>query len=201
MKQDTVEDFFHSASQAMPVAIIILVVALFAIRYDVFKSSNQSIHPSLTPSITPVLKSVAPLNSLQLNPSQPFVCSYIGKEASVSAYRKENTFFAQNKIAESTSFYLIQGNCFYTWKQSVSIGQKICGIGQYVNVANMLLSSGIGDISTLMNFIPKEISTASQSAVPLAMFKEVIKTCKNNEIKEKKIFEVPVNIKFVEVKK
>ena len=129
------------------------------------------------------------------------ICSFFDKEASISAYKKENNIFVKNKTRKETNNYLINGDCLYKWKEGSSMGQKTCGIGQYVSIAQTLYSTGLIDINTLINYIPKDVAVASQSAIPLAKIKQVIQSCVNKKVEEKNMFNVPKEVGFNEGEK
>ena len=196
MDKDFLHNFFYTLSRIILIAPFVIIFGALAIRYQVFNSSNE---PQPESRIASKKKqqtetSTTSLNTVQkkgLDVKNDFICSFFDKEASVSAFKKENNIFIRNKNAKETSNYLVNGDCLFQWKEGSSAGKKTCNIGQYVSIAQTLYSTGLIDIDTLINYIPKDVSVASQSAIPLAKIKQVIQSCVNREVKEKGKFEIP----------
>lgn len=200
MDKDFLHNFFHVASRIILILPFVIIFIVLAMRYQVFNSSNEPlIRKRGQSTITSKKAQKTETSSTVLNAEQKkgldvkndFICSFFDKESSVSAFKKENNILIRNKNAKETNNYLVNGDCLFQWKEGSSTGKKTCGIGQYVSIAQTLYSTGLIDIDTLMNYIPKNISVASQSAIPLAKIKQVFQSCVNKEVKEKRLFEIP----------
>lgn len=205
MKSDNIHEFFSVVSRILLVVPLILIFVALAMRYQVFNRSDEPPLRSGGQSTIMLKKTqktdtfTATLNSEKkrgLDINNDFVCSFFDKEASVSAFKKENNILVRNKKAKDISNYLVNGDCLFQWKGGSSAGKKTCGIGQYVSIAQTLYSTGLIDIDTLMNYMPKDVSVASQSAVPLSKIKQVVESCENKKVEDESIFNVPKAIKF-----
>lgn len=196
MNKDFLHDFFHVASRILLIAPFVIIFAALTIRYQVFNSNNEPLPENRIASkkIQKTEISSATLNTAQkkgFDIKNDFTCSFFDKEASTSAFKKENNILIRNKTSKETSNYLVNGDCLFQWKEGTSTGKKTCNIGQYVSIAQTLYSTGLIDIDTLMNYIPKDVSVASQSAVPIAKIKKIIQSCVNKKVEDVKMFEVP----------
>ena len=203
MNEDFFHHFFHAASRIIFIVPFVVIFVAIAIRYQVFNSNSEPVMKNITSSkkIQNITTSSQTIKKAGPDLSKDVTCSFLGKEASISAYKKENNIFVRNKTLKETSNYLINGDCLYKWKEGSSMGQKTCGIGQYVSIAQTLYSTGLIDINTLINYIPKDVAVASQSAIPLAKIKQVIQSCVNKKVEEKNMFNVPKEVGFNEGEK
>lgn len=201
MYKDSFHNFFHTASHVILVVPFVVIFIVLAIRYQVFNSNNEPLpERRIASKKTQKTKTSSTiLNAGQkkgLDIKNDFICSFFNKEASVSAFKKENNIFIKNKNTKETSNYLVNGDCLFQWKDGSTAGKKTCGIGQYVSIAQTLYSTGLIDIDTLINYMPKDVSVASQSAIPLSKIKQVIQSCVNKKVEEKDIFNTPKGVRF-----
>ena len=203
MQSDRIHEFFYVASRVVLVVPFVVIFIVLAIRYQVFNSNIEPVVKNLSSSkkVQNITTSSQIIKKEGMDLNKDVICSFFDKEASISAYKKENNIFVRNKTLKEISNYLINGDCLYKWKEGSSTGQKTCNIGRYVSIAQTLYSTGLIDIDTLMNYIPKDVSIASQNAFPLSKIKQVIQSCMNKKVEEKNMFNVPKEVRFKEGEK
>lgn len=202
MDKDFLHNFFYAVSRVVLILPFVIIFSALAIRYQVFNSSSEIKKDNriLSKKMQKTDTFTATLNSEKkkgLDIKNDFICSFFDKESSISASKKENNIFIKNKSTKETSNYLVNGDCLFQWKERTNSGKKTCGIGQYITIAQTLYSTGLIDIDTLMNYMPKDVSVASQSAIPLSKIKQVIQSCVNRGVKEKNIFDVPNRVSWL----
>ena len=208
MQSDNIQEFFRISSRVALVIPVAAVIIALAMRYHVF-DRNEPVLPATkqiaqaalpTPAISSTASAVIS-SPRSLNFSGDIVCGYGDIEASISALKKNNNILFRKKTRKGTGNYLVNGDCLYVWEQGAYGGQKVCGIGQYVGMAQSLFSSGLIDVNTFMKFLPQGLSAAPTGTVSAPNINALLATCVNREVSDPKIFEVPKYVVFVEAKK
>lgn len=199
MQSDRIHEFFYVVSRVVLVVPFVIIFMVLAIRYQVFNSNIEPVVKNLSSSkkVQNISTSSQVIKKEGMDINKDVICSFFDKEASMSAYKKGNDILVKNKTSKETNNYLVSGDCLYHWKEGLYTGKKTCNIGQYVSIAQTLYSTGLIDVDTLMNYIPKDVSIASQSAIPLAKIKQVIQSCVNKKVEEKIMFNVPKKISWL----
>lgn len=169
---NNLDNFFSFVSKAvLIIPIFILVISLFL----KFSSPKNSITNNYSaPTIIPTIKS-----EFKFNLKGPIVC---------------DTLFIQNKIflfKDKLNNYLLNGDCLYIWKTGKTNGEKKCSLSSYVSLAETYL-----DFMSIDDLINNDLikDKIKNKDIDLA---KVIKSCRKEEIKNKRIFEVPKQIQFI----
>lgn len=170
---ESIHSFFSYVSK------IVLIIPIFIVVVSLFFKFNQSRQSLINqePSIIPTISKIQN-NSIKFDLVGPIVC--------------ENLFIQNKKVLlkNKTTNYLLNGDCLYIWEIGKQIGEKKCGLSNYVNMAeNYLGSLSINDL--LNNNLVKD--KIKNKDIDLST---VIKSCKRGEIEDEKMFEVPKKILF-----
>jgi len=193
MNESLLDNFFHGASRIVFVFPLIIVVLGLIIKFNNpgNKKTNAiisriEIKPSTKPQISPTL-------SVQLNLNGPFICTgsaVLSKEKKeqitydISIFNKQ--LYAKFNDKEVTQYVLFVNDCVYRWKKGIFTGVKTCGLSSYVNILEVALSfSTDQSLQLIKQIIPIEVSMS-----------EIIRTCKEETIKDQSIFSIPQNILF-----
>ncbi len=192
MQENQIHDFFSGfAKLVYVIPVLILLLGLY-IRYgsqqdDYKPKQSVSFNPTHIPAVS------SPKKQNTFIPTKSFTCRLDDKIASMSAYRNgRHIKFEMRRNAETTT-YLVDDDCLYTWKSGVNKGQKQCGVNQQIDIVDMLLSSGMVQTDSLIDFVPTDI-------VPAEITK-FIKTCKNiPPPKDPLLFTFPKGVVFEDMR-
>ncbi|MBI4008698.1 hypothetical protein HY357_00525 [Candidatus Roizmanbacteria bacterium] len=187
--QNQLENFFHFSSKLL--IILPIVIIFFALIFKfVLKVEDKRIEKILpTPSIniqTPDFMNFFKNNSspsAKLNLVGPFVCLLNTPTSSMSAYIKNKKFFAKIRENEKTNNSLFIDDCLYTWEGGSYSGERICGLSQYLGVAESLLTMNLLDLGQILGGKGTEL-------------KNLMNTCKEEKIENDSIFTAPKNVLF-----
>ena len=175
------DDFFSFVSKA------VLIIPIFILIVSLFLKFNQPktglIKPKIglinqTPTIIPIVKK----NDFKFNLQGPIVC---------------DNLFIQNKkvfLKNETTNYLLNGDCLYIWEKGKTSGEKKCSLSNYVNLAENYLGFFSTDDLINNNLVKEFIKDKNINLT------DVIKSCKNEKIKDVSIFEIPKQVVFSDKK-
>ncbi len=186
------EDFFHFISRFVIVVPIIVVVAAIFIK---FGSPDYKSYSVSLPTPTAKLAVSSANTNIKIDLKGPFICKFSSKDATISAFIKDkkiSTKFVEKNLAQN---YLLKDDCLYIWNEGSFSGEKTCGLTNYVNLAESLISSNLLDINTIFNYLNKFGETPSLMKNPVDL-KNLLNSCKKEEITDVKIFELPNNVLF-----
>ena len=181
--QSFLDQFFHYASRAIIIIPIVTVVIALILKFNNQDIKKQTISEKILPSVKPTVQTKS---SIKIDLQGPFICLFTTKEATISAYIQDKKIFAQNMDENGTKNFLLNGDCLYTWNLNGFSGEKKCGLSQYINTFEVLSSIGITNLDSI----------ASIPATQEAAIKNLISSCKKEEIKNEDIFIIPNNILF-----
>ncbi len=200
MEQDSFYELFHILSRVIIVFAIITLVVGLIVRFSQTTPKMQSLVMTQKPTSTVSMKQSNSVkistSAAELNLKGPFVCDFSSPEATVSAFVKDNNAFGQIKEQSKVSFILLKDDCVYFWNTISFKGKKFCGLSPYISmVGQMPLANLLGNnqLLSLFGSLGK-----NQSAFPIKMEKipSILNSCKKEEIKDKRFFDLPKNILF-----
>lgn len=201
MRNDSIHSFFKSSIPVLYVIPLFIVIAGFSVRYDVFSRNTDSGRGTVgenyhTPTPAPVS---VESNHNQFRFTDSFACEYENKEATVSAYRRENSLHVSIIGKKETEYYLLSGDCLYNWGKSSRAGVKKCGVGKILGMVDSVLSTGLISLSSVASMVPK--SAVGSDFQTMGINPDLlIRTCKNIRVQDDGIFEVPKKIIFTDIK-
>ncbi len=119
----------------------------------------------------------------------PWTCSSTGvNSGSKKLYIENKSVKLVTQKGAETSHVLLKDGCLYSWSNNGS-GVKQCeGISEMVSLAEMAISSGLVDISSVIS----EMASGSDDSI-----KELVSTCKKSQ-SVAYIFAIPQGIKWTE---
>lgn len=168
---ETLHSFFSFVSKAVLIIPVFIVVVSLFFKFN--SPKNLITNNSSIPTVVPTIKS-----EFKFDLVGPIVC--------------DNLFILDKKVLLKNDKinYLLNGDCLYTWETGKTDGQKKCGLSNYISMAENFL--GFMSVEDLINndLIKDKIKNKD---IDLAM---VLKSCKREVIKDKKIFEIPKKIFF-----
>lgn len=179
------EKFFYYSSKLILLFPIILIFFGLIIRFNQDKEKKtiyqeKKPKPTSATILSPTIKKMTSFN-LQ----GPLVCQLTDKEASISAYIKDKNIFAKVIEKEGRQNFLFKEDCLYLWQDGQYTGEKICGVGQYLNLVTSLpffdFSSVIGNYSKNLF---KELN-----------FSRLVSSCEAKKV-EDEIFTLPPRVIF-----
>ncbi len=192
MNHDILYEFFHRFSRILVIIPIVILIFGLIVKLNQNKPQNlsypekQILSPTIIPNTT--------ISTIDLNLKGPFICNFSSKEASISGYIKDSKLYGQIKKQTETTNIILNDDCIYFWKELFFTGEKLCGLKPYISmIGNLSLihliennSSLFGGFLSYQSFIP----------VKAVDIQSLVHSCKQKEIKNGKIFELPKNILF-----
>ncbi|MFW5703604.1 MAG: hypothetical protein ACOCXQ_02110 [Patescibacteria group bacterium] len=154
--------------------------------------------------------------------SSSYICSHQGETASSSAYIRDKKVFFSSEMASTSSYLLFVDDCLYTWEMADSItdspnatgsaqlaptgtlslrdtkvseGVKVCGLGEYLQMAELASSMGMLTTETILS------SLSSYYEGPLASDEAHLRAL-GNSCTEQNVsgdpFVIPKDVVFIE---
>lgn len=199
MKNEQFDYFFNSASKIVVVIPIVVLAIALVFHLDKTKSKMQKAALSQTqaPSRAPTKPKDEPFYMIDINKN------YACRDKTRNAYIFKKQFFMESFSKKKTTNYLFDEDCLYVFDKGKYAGEKTCGLGQYVKLAETLTSFGIakpeGLMSTAIDIINKTGVSANKKTNEedaLKSIKTFIKTCREKKNIDAKFFTVPKNVLF-----
>ncbi len=170
----------------------LIVVLIFIFRES---KTNTAQTNSFNPTIPVETSQVTTPKNIKIDLNGPYACSYTqdGTQVQLSIQNKNvaATYIEGNK----TTHMIVANDCGYIWHEGELTGQKLCNIGPYLSMVEMLSSFDMLDVDSIL-------SMAQQVDPSIDVSKEVseniMNTCVKEEI-EASAFSVPSTITFTEI--
>lgn len=195
------DDFFHTVSRLLivfPLVIIIIAIYLKFNNDSSYKKSALVTSGSQTEqkSKTSYVKGADSINShLKLDLNGPFICKSENQGASLSAYIKDKMVLIDMSEKNIQQNLLLRDDCIYFWQSGNFSGEKICGLTNYVNMAEKLLASNLLNASTLFNAL-NQFDNLPSGLKDKVNLDNLVSSCAKNEISNNSLFNIPNNILF-----
>ncbi len=168
------DDFFYIATKIIIFIPIVVVITALIMRFN--QNKNNSVE-TLLPSPTIIFTPSPTPKKTTIDLKGPYICNFEIDEATISAYIKNKEIFLNKKEKNNQENYLYKDGCLYQWQSNKYSGEKICGLNFYI------------DFFEKFSQIPSFI-------LPNIDFNSYFNKCKKEEIKNEKIFNLPVNVLF-----
>lgn len=140
-----------------------------------------------------------------------YICSYQDEDASMSAFIENKQIFVSSDISSESTKLLLKEECVYTWQEPVTKeqtgtsaaslikdnieGSKVCGLGDYLQMAELASSMGWLNTETIMNALSNYYSGSLASDE--AQLRALADSCKEQEVPGSP-FTVPESVTFIE---
>ena len=194
----------NSDQRLMTISRIVIFLPLLILIISLLKSSQSnsaSVSEKQVISISPQSHYISEdqvikpqTNTIELDLNGPYMCSYADSTIQVDIAVKNKNIFVTYIQDGKTKYMLVNGDCGYNWEQGHNKGITTCGIGQYLSIAEMFSSMGLGNMASMMGQFAPSISIAPETITAIT------DTCIKNDV-EASVFTVPSNITFEEVQK
>ncbi|MGB9707254.1 MAG: hypothetical protein ACPL1D_00665 [Microgenomates group bacterium] len=168
------DDFLYIISKVIIVIPIVIVILALIIR---FNQNKNSLPKTSLPTPTIILSLTPTVKPAKIDLKGPYVCNFEVDRATVSAYIKDKNIFLNKKEKNQQENYLYKDGCLYLWESNKFTGEKICGLNFYVDFFEQF--------AQLPSFMPLDFNLNSY-----------FNKCQKKEIKEEKIFNLPMNVLF-----
>ncbi len=177
-----------------------IVVVLLAFVANSSSNKKQSLAEQITPTIvtqqSTVNKKAAVSKKIELNLNGPYHCVYKDNSIDADISIKNKNLYATYKSKDVTTTIVVKGDCAYMWKQGSVTGEKMCGIGQYISMFEMLSSWNIMSFDSLSSMIGEAQPGMS---IDSSVMSNIADSCKKQEVVDS-IFTVPTSIVFTDMK-
>lgn len=184
------DEFFYYSSKIILIIPIIIVILSLIIKFNNKKEEGVKRENQLrivSPKVSP--KATIDKKKSSFNLNGPLVCQYDNKEASISAYIKDKKIYAKITKKNSKVNLLVNDDCLYYWLEKQYTGEKICGIGQYMN---LLVSLPLFDLSSSLFGVNGVVDDPLMEEIN---FNQLFSSCKEKKVDEA-IFQLPQEIIF-----
>ena len=191
MDKPAIDSFFKVISRLVIVFPILVVITAFFLWKPAQKKQQVSISP--TPEeVSPTV----PTTKIDINGS--YVCSFsTGKDATVAAYLKNKSLYAQLQDKKKTRYVLFHKDCLYEWQKNTTSGQMTCGLSQYVSMFESMSKLGLASPDSYLQTLlggGGAITDQKGNTTTLG------NACQKKEIQNTKIFDIPKNVQFIKKK-
>lgn len=183
------DSFFTQFSKIVVILPIIILILGIWIKYSSSNKKNPSMidfFPSPTRvKISPSLPQKSSREKFNL--TGPLICQYQTKESSTSAFIKNKKILIKTRTKNEIKNFLISDDCLYLWQEKKYNGERLCGIGGYLNLVQSLPFFNFSDFlkgNEFNNQFGKSFD-----------FNNLLNSCQKKEIEEE-LFLIPKNIIF-----
>ncbi len=177
-----------------------IIVVLLAFVANSSSDKKLSLAEQITPTIVSqqsiVNKKISGSKKIELNLNGPYHCVYKDNSIDADISIKNKNLYATYKSKDVTSTIVVKGDCAYMWKQGAVTGEKMCGIGQYISMFEMLSSWNIMSFDSLSSMIGE---VQPGMTIDSSVMSNIANSCKKQEITDT-IFVVPTGITFTDMK-
>ncbi len=192
------DDIFHIISKITIVLPITAIIGAFLIKAGGGTSPKST---ALFPSPTSEKKQVLQMTeshsstSAQLNLDGPLVCNYSNSDVVLDAFVKEKKIAFKLEENLKIKNFLYRDDCLYIWDNGNFSGEKICGLGKYVQIADSLMATKLLDFNGILGNLA-HFGNLSKSVGSTENLKNLADSCKREEIKNESVFNIPKNVLF-----
>ncbi|HRN70457.1 MAG TPA: hypothetical protein PLS49_04685 [Candidatus Woesebacteria bacterium] len=175
-----------------------LIVIFLGFYMQSAKQSKAVLSEQISPTIaTQEQQKVVSQNSqaLKLDLNGPYRCQYNGEKTTVDVSIKDKKVFVTYIENQQTTNILLNGDCGYKWEQNATQGDKMCNVGQYISMAEMLTSMNLLSMDSILSWVGNIDSSLDISSSALT---SIANTCKKEPI-EDTIFSIPTAIMFTDM--
>lgn len=120
----------------------------------------------------------------------PLFCGGEADGATVSALIRDKNVIATVSAKTTVHYYLLKGDCIYSWEKQAKKGSQTCGVGSLLSFAGTFLSGGFGSIEKVMSGVG--ISNPSAKANDA---KSIMQSCRKIAV-DPAVFNLPAGIEF-----
>ena len=184
MKTKFFDDFFYSFSKIViffPLVLIMIALILKFSKKQEYSSFKQSLLP------TKIFFSPTPkISKATIDFQGPWRCLFKNNEATLTAYIKDRKIKIEIKNNRGKSYFLIENDCLYQWNEGQFSGDKSCGLGPYLNLAESIFKK---NQMMLFDLFFKQFKEFSQENFSLE------DVCKKENVEENTFF-LPKTVLF-----
>jgi len=195
MEKDNLFEVFAFLSKAViiiPIAVVIISLLLH-FNQQPSKKSTLIIAPTLLPAVKPTTPKI------KIDLKGPLICQGNLQNSSATAYIKDKKIKAVVKEKNTTSNFLVNGDCFYNWKAGEFVGSRICGLSPILSLFETMSGFGGMGLDLILNQLT-QLGVGNKIATDQAKIAELINACKKQTISDLGIFEIPKNVLFKNAK-
>lgn len=186
---------------------IVIFIPLIIVVVSVLMKSNSPTKAILSEQITPSVvlnqsetktSSKAPLmnkHNVSLDLYGPYRCEYKKDSTDITVAVKNKNISVSYVNGKTTTNVVITDECGYKWDEGTFTGEKMCNIGQYISIVEMLSSFNILKFDSILSMINQVDPSIS---VDPAIVTSITDTCKKEEI-DSTVFTVPTTISFSDI--
>jgi len=192
MEEINLQKFFYFFSKLiliLPLIIIILGLLMKLNQVKTGASKNKTGGLSVTVIPSPLVKKLSGFNL-----KESIICQFSKKNYGISLLLKNKLIFAEIVKDKEIENLLLKDDCYYKWIKGQFSGEKKCGLGTLVSIAETMMSiNPNASIEDFIGMIPDAI--LNKTVLSKEEIKNFADSCIKQEISNK-IFDIPQNILF-----
>lgn len=176
------------------VARIVIFFPLLVLLLGFLISSKQTSSVTLSEQVTPTVavqesveKKKTDVSSVTFDLNGPYQCIYTDASMNVEIAVKNKKVSATFTTDETKTNILVNGDCGYKWEEGQFTGEKMCNIGQYLSIIDMLSSMNLMSFDSVLSMIQ---SVDSSVSIDSGVMSSVAQTCQKQEV-EDSVFTIP----------
>lgn len=205
-KESSLDQFFKIASRWLIVFPIVIVLIAFVLRFkDSYKTIQEKKTVVPTPTTAPVANNLLRMfttstGEAKLNLTDSFYCQYSDKTASITAQFKNKKMYVHFEQGSEVKNIVMRDDCVHVWEQGNYSGERFCGIGPYLGMAEQFMSLGLINFSNIIDTVSGYVGVKT---LPISTdgIQKLVNSCKKNDSLDPSLFEIPQNVLFKNTKK
>jgi hypothetical protein len=181
-------------NQQVDYSLVFFFIAFFIILLGLFSKLSFQKRLGITREINQVVITPqtedgdAKLRSLNYN--SPITCNFKNIDSSISAHLNNTSISLVIQQKTEVKRIIVEGDCMYSWIEKQKVGQKECGVKQYLSMGKQLLESDFASVKTI-----ETIAKQMGKNIPVDIG-AMIKSCNNVKEVNKEGFVVPLGVVF-----
>ncbi len=181
--------FFGYFAKIIPILPIIIILLGLILK---FSEPKKIILPSIVP--TPSVRPKADKEDFQFNLNDAFSCNFEKKDYEAKLFNKNKTVLFEIKKTAVTEYFLLKGDCYYTWINGQFSGEKKCGLTPLFLTLETFMAMNPGfKPEDFVKMVPAEILTRIN--LTESEIKKFVNSCLKTDVDMTKL-ELPTNILF-----
>lgn len=170
---------------------LILLVPVIMLVLLVLPGKNGSVKPAAVGNNVGISAAVSSSPAqVAFNLDGPLICRGEVDGATASALIRNKNVIATVSAKTTEHYYLLKGDCVYSWEKQAKTGSQTCGIGNWLSLAGTFLSGGFGSIESALSGMGVSNAAARANEV-----KSALQSCRRAAI-DPAVFSLPVGIQF-----
>jgi len=191
MEEINLHKFFYFFSKLILILPLIIIILGLLMKLNQVKTG---ISKTKTDLLITVIPSPLAKKSSGFSLKESIVCKFSKKNYGISLFIKNKLIFVEVIKSKEIENLLLKDDCYYKWIKGQFSGEKKCGLGTLVSIAETMMSiNPNASIEDFIGLIPDAV--LNKTMLSKEEVKNFAESCIKQEINNK-TFDIPQNILF-----